>query len=264
MKTRSLILLTGLVLYATPAMAQREVQSANANPLDRAVAQRASAEKQNTSEAQKSRDARFARKVMQEFAQCVVDRHDDLALRFVLVDADQWVPEEEFKKLAGGKCLGFRGGRLKMARAYYRGALADELIRDELSKDFTLTPAGLAPLNWREPEQPPQTDRKTGKALTPEKAKDFADRYNIALAEHYVAQLGECVVRTDAAGARKVFDTALDSAEEIAALKALSPSVSGCVPEGQTLTFNRTNLRYALAVGYYRLADAQRATGATN
>lgn len=243
MRIYSLILLGGFVMAPTPATAQREAQSADS---------------------QKSKDARFARKVMQEFAQCVVNSQGSLARKFVLMDADQWVPEEEYKKLAGGKCLGLRGGRLKMARAYYRGALADDLIQRELAKDFTLTPAALAPLYWREPGQPPQTDRKTGRALTSEKAKEFAGRYNIALAEHYVAQLGECVVRSDAAGARKVFDTALDSAEEIVALKALSPAVSGCLPEGQTLSFNRTNLRYALAVGYYRLADAQRATGATN
>lgn len=210
-----------------------------------------------------AKKAAHARKVMHEFADCVVDYHADIAREFALKSTNEWMPEEKFEKLAGGKCLGFRGGRLRMPTEHYRGALADRLIREDFAAGFDLAPANIAPLIWAEP-QLRTSDPKTGKGLSAEKAQAAERLYNLDLAYNYILRVGECVVRAEPRGARAVLDAPVDSAGELAAIKALTPSVAGCVQQGQTLSLNRTNLRSSLAISYYRLASAQRGSGAIN
>ena len=210
-----------------------------------------------------AKQAALAGKIMHEFAACVVESHPDLAREFVMMSPHQWVPQEKYEKLAGGKCLGFRGGKLQMQREYYRGALANRLITEDLNSEFKLEPSGIAALTWEAPNLPSKINTKTGKPLEQAQLAKLESSYNLALGIHYVAQLGECIVRAAPVGARNVVDASVDSPAEMEALKVMNATIAGCVVSGQTLKFNRTNLRNAIAISYYRLAKAQLGTGAS-
>ena len=204
-----------------------------------------------------AKQAAYSRKVTQEFAQCVVERYPAIAREFVLLNPYERMDQEKYDKLTGGKCLYLRSGTLKMPRFYYQGALANQLVIEGLDNGFVLNPAKIAPLGWEPPIAPVKADANSGKLRSDKKITALQNNYNLLLGYHYVAQLGECIVRNDPAGSRAVFNSKVDSTEEIGAMKAMSATIAGCVASGQTLKFNRTNLRNSLAVNYYRLAQAQ-------
>jgi len=131
-----------------------------------------------------------------------------------------------------------------------RGALAEELVRHDLGQWPQLNPAGLAPLRWVVP-----TAVKAGPGA--EKLSPAALQKMLAIfaREARVGRLGECVVRASPQGAAAVLSTRMDSAAEVGALRALTPTIGTCVKAGETSDFNGTNLRYAMATSYYRLAN---------
>ena len=75
-------------------------------------------------------------------------------------------------------------------------------------------------------------------------------------------RIGECIARADAAGARTLFATRMGSDKEKAAIRALAPVISGCVPAGQEVQIDRARLRFGLATMYYRLAARLTGQGA--
>jgi len=172
-----------------------------------------------------------ARAMMNKFAQCTVQRRPDFARRFVL----NWgVPpsHSDLQEIASSACLLWAGSdviELNMRDALYRGALAEQLIRRELAKADVIDPIPLPALEWPGP---------------------------VSAADNAVMRLGECVVRADPAGSRAAVLTEEDSSDELARLKAMSPTIARCIARGETRLFNRTTLRAALAVSYYRLAAA--------
>ncbi|MEA2999033.1 MAG: hypothetical protein QOK17_866 [Sphingomonadales bacterium] len=210
----------------------------------------------------KSRDGE-ARAIMNRFAACTVQRRPEFARRFVLTPGVRPSPSD-LQKVAPSECL-WRAGedvsQLRMRDALYRGALAEQLIRAEMAGAAIIDPASLPALEWPAPESPSAVDER-GRRLTAAAQKERELGYAVALADDYVMRLGECVVRADPGGSRAAVLTEMDSAEELARLKAMAPTIAGCVARGQTLKFNRTTLRAALAVSYYRLAAAVRASNA--
>ena len=72
----------------------------------------------------------------------------------------------------------------------------------------------------------------------------------------FMSAFGECVVRTDPSGSHALLMTQVVSPEETAALKAVVPAFSSCVPAQRTLSFDKTVIRGAVALNYYRLAKA--------
>ena len=186
--------------------------------------------------------AAYARKVMRDFARCTVKREPVLARRYVLLNIPD-LNDAEFQRVFSWTCLA--RGQLKMRQWQYRGALAEELIRTDLAGRTATDFSGASALNW---SVPPKTYSTIKDADLRKKQQD------IDLAESYVGQLGECVVRVTPVGSLAVLQTPNDSPAEIAALKRIAPRIAGCVSAGNTLKFNRTNLRNAMAISYYRLA----------
>lgn len=205
----------------------------------------------------KAKQAAYSRKVMQEFAQCVVERYPAIAREFVIMSPYERVEKQKYEKLTSGKCLGLRSGILKMPSVYYQGALANQLVIEELGNGFVLEPANIGPLTWPKPIPPTKVDAKSGKPLPEATIIALQKGYNLSLGFHYIALLGECIVRNDPVGSRAVINAKVDSAEEITSLKAMSATIAGCVATGQTIKFNRTNLRNSLALSYYQLGQAQ-------
>ncbi len=144
-----------------------------------------------------------------------------------------------------------------MPRVYYQGAIANQLVIEELGNGFVLETAKMGPLAWPSPIRPAEVDAKSGMPLPEAKIIALQKGYNISLGFHYVTLLGECIVRNNPVGAQAVFNTKVDSTEEINSLKAMSETIAGCVAAGHTIKFNRTNLRNSLAMSYYKLGQAQ-------
>lgn len=71
-----------------------------------------------------------------------------------------------------------------------------------------------------------------------------------------LSMVGECAVRADPSGARNLLKARLNSKEEEAAVQALMPAFSSCLPKGVQVRFNIVSLRGTVAVSYYRLAFA--------
>ena len=93
-----------------------------------------------------SLDAQYARKVLQNFAQCTVKLDHDLSRRFVL-NGRGAITDEEFLRLADSRCLAIVP-KLHMRQWQYRAALAQELIRRDLAASAVLNPRGVMPLTW--------------------------------------------------------------------------------------------------------------------
>lgn len=211
---------------------------------------------------QNKRNAQMARAVMHDFAGCAAKRHPDLARTFVLMPANEQLSDKDYFKLVDWSCLGLRGGELRMRRELFRGALAEQLLDTDFAGAATIDPGAIKPLDWAMPIEPAATDPRTGKARDAKTMAQLQELYTASVADRYAGQLGECVIRRDAAGAKTVLATDIDKPEELAALKALTPVIANCITKGQTLKFNRTTLRNGIAVSYYRMASAQTKTGA--
>jgi hypothetical protein len=198
-----------------------------------------------------------ARAMMNRFAACTVERRPDFARRLVL-NWGKLPSPADIQELASAYCLGWAGSdviELDMRDALYRGALAEQLIRRDLSKAAVIDPIPLPALEWPGPQRPSLVDRR-GRGLPAAAQKELERRYTETVADNQVMPLGECVVRADPAGSRAALLTEMDSREELATLKAMSPTIARCIAGGETSKFNRTTLRAALAVSYYRLAAA--------
>jgi len=173
-----------------------------------------------------------ARKVMMRYGQCIADAEPDQARIYVLSDDDALV-DDELDDLIDPRCMALSGGEMRIQSFLLRGALAERLIDKRLSDNALDGVAEVAPLNATYPGSGVASENYT-----------------------YMYRIGECVARTDPAGARDLFDSKMDSKDELAAIQALAPTIGGCVPRGEPIRIDRVRLRLGLAVVYYRLADA--------
>jgi hypothetical protein len=192
-----------------------------------------------------------------------VQRRPDFARRLVL-NWGKLPSPSDLQELGSASCLGQAGSdviELNIRDALYRGAVAEQLIRRDLSKATVIDPVPLPALEWPGPERPSLVDKR-GRGLPAPAQKEAERRYAATVADNQVMPLGECVVRADPAGSRTALLTEMDSPLELAKLKAMSPTIARCIAQGETSKFNRTTLRAALAVSYYRLAAAARVPAA--
>lgn len=203
-----------------------------------------------------------ARVIMKSFAACTVKRAPRIAVQFVVKQPDERLPERDFQKLVSSNCLAATSpfvASLKMRSTLFRGALAEELVRVEMIDQPTIDPASVPPLVWSDPVPPSPLDDR-GRPLSSKAIGEREAAYAVALADIYVGRLGECAVRADPGGAKAVLLTGIDAAEELAAMKAMATTIATCVRRGETLKFNRTTLRAAMAISYYLLGVAERAS----
>jgi hypothetical protein len=225
-----LVLLTGLLLAGSVAQpAERQTGMGYAQPT-------------------------VARRGLQDYAWCAVRREPVLAHTFVLMKAGEQIALADYQRLFDGRCLAPIALQMEVRLWQSRAALAEALlVRDrnlQRSMTFTTVPA----LDWAPTAVPFIAGRKADAAAVSRIAAE--EGRNQA-----VGRLGECVVRSDPASALTVLRTNIDTAAERKHLAALAPRIARCVQQGQTRDFNRTNLRAAMALAYYRLAVATAAQG---
>jgi hypothetical protein len=194
--------------------------------------------------------ATVSRRILQDFAWCTVRREPALARSFALMNEGERLAPADFEKLFDGRCLGMINAQLQMRACQSRAALAEALLVRDASLRRATSFASAGALNW-----------SSGPAMTPANP-EIAARFAAANADDQpVGKLGECVVRADPAGAMDVLKTKIDSDAERKRFAALAPRIVACVQQGQTRSFNRTNLRAGMALAYFRLASAVTAQG---
>jgi len=193
-----------------------------------------------------------SRKVMAEFAQCVVRRKHDVAAQVVL-DPSQQLGDEDNKGLFISDCMP-SGSRMRAKPAQMRYGLAEALVLADV-KTAPADLARVAPL-----QHLPFVDRPmpADVAADPERVARWNAFAEAAQAYASLAPIGECVVRADPAGSLALLKTEVESEQETAAVAALAPVLPGCVKKGEQLSLNRFNLRGTIALNLYRLARARR------
>jgi hypothetical protein len=202
------------------------------------------------------------RAVVHAYAACIVKRQPAKAAEAIQRNVDNGIMMREYPKLFDGGCL-TRGPMETLQARFggdlYRYAIADALVRHDLS-DFARNDFSAVPrLDHREPTAPAEVDRK-GKKLSAKNYEASLASYEKSRAFSYLSRYGECVVRLDPAAAQTLLLTKPDTADEAVRFKAMIPALSTCLPEGQTLSFGKVALRGTIAVNYYRLAMAARST----
>lgn len=209
--------------------------------------------------AEKADDQVMERKVLADFGKCVVELDPVSAKKAVLSDLESAEIYKDHKKLVDARCLPStvgRGIRLQMDDLSLKAAIAQTLIFRELKTGQIDSFAQIAPLTHRQPYPLKTLDEKTGKPLSEKSIKSQEVAVARKTLAYTVSRFGECVVRTYPAGARTVVFAPIGSPEELAAVKAMAPALSGCIAKGERVAFNRLTLRNTMAVNYYRLANA--------
>lgn len=183
-----------------------------------------------------SRDKNAARKTLEIFAKCVVDRQAGRASKII----DFRVDVPEYEKYMGGltdyydECLS--SGEFAFSYATFRGAMFEALYLRKFKSDGPLTFDPSLQSGYR--ALYPET-------LTPE-AQDSVAQVNF----------GECVVRADAQGVRNLLTSQPGSATETEAVMRIGQKLSACIVKGSKISFSKSVLRGMLAEGLYRLSMA--------
>ena len=224
-------------------------------------------------------DPKLFRKALADYGTCIVKWEPVKARDFVLSGvfikyrdqiqmfySRECMPGEYIRRAglaATGNSSMASGGRLRFPDVIIRWAIAGALFNRDAAKltliDFTAVPK----LSYEEPF-PVRTTNKDGDPLPSERIAEQQKRFDEKASDVALAKVGECVARADGAATRAALLTPIDTAAELAALRSLAPTLSNCLPKGQTIGFDRMSLRGSLAVAFYRLASAGQPSGAAS
>ena len=200
--------------------------------------------------------AAYGRLFLRDYANCVAGLAHDSAKKFVLATGNQRVSDEDRRRVQNGYCASTPSPNFVAKALQFKGMLAEALVQREKKGWPVLNPLGLPPIDWSVPDLEPDPRDP----LNPSRAA-LAKLREMALAENKVGRLGECVVRANPTAAAAALNTPMDDPAEAIAFKTLTPEIVGCIKDGETSVFNRTDLLSAVALSYYRLANAQSSAG---
>lgn len=231
MTTKLLSLLAAATMAATPAFAQREVNSANANSFDRTMAQNARSAPDGEEDTAPKIDP-LAAQAMYNFAGCVVETTRPGVVKLLAKDFRSEEYQQDIRKIAKGHDRCAANSRLGFSGLVFAGNLAEHL----LSKQFTA--AALA------------ADLGVDRSATPIEARSTLEAMSM------------CIVMRAPQESAALFRTEVMSDKEKEALKALSPQLSACIQQGTQFRTNRIGLRALLALAAYRVAVTSKAGAA--
>lgn len=200
------------------------------------------------------------RTVLADFAHCAIKKFPTLAREMVL-DGTKVAVDDKYKKVADPECLAqavvgaYDMVQLRMSSESFRSAVADELVKSDLS-DFEPAQIKLAaPLHHAAIDPADYVPKKRVSDRELQKWEQAKQRDS---GEAWLSGVGECAVRTNPTAARNLLETKVNSEVELQALLALIPAFSGCIDRGRQLRTERAAIRGAVAVNYYRLAYARK------
>lgn len=211
--------------------------------------------------AQNKSDTANERRIMADYAQCLVKNRRVAASRAILSSGSIDDKGAKSADISSSACLQSAAGfasRMRSEDGAMLGAIADALVRAGIGTAPTPILTSVPALTHREAYPVETVDKRNGKPVDAETLARREEGFRKAQMRNWLSRIGECVVRTDTAGARTALATRVTTPEEIAALRALSPALASCLPKDMTLSFDRTGLRGAIAINYYRLAMAAR------
>jgi hypothetical protein len=197
------------------------------------------------------------------YAQCVVRRQPAKAAEAIAANVGTGAILRDYGMLIRPECLTRevkQTTRIRFGGDLYRYALADALVNRELAAQPAPNLDSVPRLDHHDPGEPPKEVDSKGRKLSKRKLEAARESYGRDAAFAFLSVYGECIVRADTEGARSLLATTPDSAEEAARFAALGPTLSRCLPEGKTLRFGKVALRGSVAINYYRLAHAARAS----
>lgn len=197
-----------------------------------------------------------SRQAMARYGACIAKAAPELAQRAVV---EQWDSREfrQYDLYRIDQC--WRRGQIRFNVASMRGAIANALVAGGADADAARVSAAPA-LTYVMPEPVRTTDdkgRALGAAKIEAQQKAVAGKLNWTI----ISQFGECVARANPAAVPALARTEVASDAEVAALKAFGPQMPACLPKGVTLELDRSSLRNALVIAYYRLAAEPPGTG---
>ena len=197
-----------------------------------------------------------------EYADCVLgyETRIGLAREFLISDLpSDTLNRGKYRRLIDGNCLvkvsrTQAGIQMTFPGELYRYALAGSLIRIDFAQiqfdDFSK----VAPLQHR----PMPVLDETSLPKSKKKADQAKEEFELERIDGFLARYAECVVRRSPVESRKLLASEVASSEEKQTFGSMNDGLSRCMPEGSTVRFGRETLRGAIAVAYYRLADAER------
>jgi len=195
------------------------------------------------------------RALLASYADCVVQHRPDDARKAVIEnwDGDRLAREDLIRER---RCV--LPMRYQFHAGNFKAAMAGSLIRRDLGATDPATVSAAPTLGYTMPD-PVRTVDEKGRQMS---AKSIARQQEAIAAKAgwiAIAQFGECVARANPAAVPALADSAVGSESELAAIKSFGPQMPGCLPKGVKLELDRSTLRGAITLAYYRLAMAARA-----
>jgi hypothetical protein len=196
------------------------------------------------------------RKIMAEFARCVVDKQQKKATEVIVANIDNSTILKRYGILINGECLAKTAdvATLTMGGDLFRYALADAFFQKNLARqthlDFAQVPK-LAHLSFGDKAAFENALNKVANKRKREKMQYDFDEYNGTV---YLSRYGECVVRLNPAAAYNLLLTPVASPDEAKAINPLRTALAECLMPGRTVSFNAAMVRGISAINYVRLA----------
>jgi hypothetical protein len=180
----------------------------------------------------------IARKVMDQFAACVLDRRRKLVLQALAMPSDSPEQNKAFGYLAKTECIA--SAELRYDGPAFRGSLYKALVRKQFGRKEVF------------PAPAPGASSQT----TPE------GNVTSFLGETGILKFASCVIHKDPANARDAILSTAGSPNEDDAMAALANVYGQCLYEDNTLRFSKSRLIGLLAEAYYRDGNASAETSA--
>lgn len=170
---------------------------------------------------------------MHNFTKCVVNRSPDGAARLMALDPTQRAYHDAVRRFARGNDDCAENFTMIYSEIYFIGGVSEALVGNAMHRQPLFGPL-VAP----DPARP---------AI---RARDETEMMTL------------CTVLTAPEAVWTLFESDPDSAAELAAFRALGPTIGGCLANNRTLTLERGALRARLALAAYRLVAYHQAAAA--
>ena len=214
-----------------------------------------------------ARDDIANRKIMHDYARCVVRSHHKSASDMIISDVDNATIQRRYGDLIDDLCMAATGGSIAMSFGgdTYRYALADALVNFDFAAQGPTDFADRLPLAHVAMPDEAELATDLQKVRDRHKRDELQTGYDNAKSIALLSRYGECVVRQNPTDARLWLLTPPDTPEESSRINALRPAFAACLGEG-TVSITRLTMRGTVAISYYRLAMAtpRSAVGKTN
>jgi len=174
----------------------------------------------------------LARKIMDQFAACVLDRRRKPVLEALAMPSDSPEQNKLFGYLAKTECIA--SAELRYNGPAFRGSLYKALVRKQFGRKEVF------------PAPAPGASAQT----------NLEENGTRILSETGFLKFASCVIHKDPANARAAILSTAGSPVEKDAMAALANVYGQCLYENDTLHFSKSRLIGMLAEAYYRDATA--------